>query len=809
MNNRRIGLSPVFICEWITASRRWQTYAQRSLFVSVLLLALLAIWTNTEILGSAISYQAILGRRFFLGLIGTQLALVLLAAPAATAGAICVDRARGTLTHMLVTDLSAAEIVLGKLAARLVPLLAALACTLPVLEILSLLGGVDPNAILGALVVSVGVAVLSCSLAMTMSLWAGKTHQALLLTYSVLFLWLLAGPMIDLLASTIGWPWLAPPRSSEPFFLALAPYWSPGRVGWEDYLLFLVVTCSISAVLAGVAMLRIRSVCTHESAPCARRSSSPTRGGKIWRYVNKTIPWMTPSLDGNPVVWREWRRSRPTRWTMLFAIAYAGLSILFSVVSIIWSRGLAGPIVNGVQVSIGLLLLGVIAASSLAEERAGGSLDILLCTPLGAPQIVVGKWLGAFRMAPLLAILPSLIICANGFLSGSEHGWTTLLLFAFVLCAGAAVTSMGLAMATLFSRPGRAVGSAVALWVLVTVGWAGLAELILWPHAEKLVMGSPMLWAMITTDVRPGAGYHRMIWQLFWVIFYGLSATGILLATVSSFDRRLGRLDDSAAWLRIPSRSLRAITAFYFTWGVFFTLLLLCSPPDSSLLPIGSGLLLSLGLLLLAVRGAWPLARDGSRGEAGLGAEARRLTTRVLLAKWAAAGRVVPWVVLLPLTIVFWASAPSSLEWARFLIVSGFILAVCLIVVSLGLAMLAWCRGGVLAVILMIVLWGLANMGWIALGSAGFRHQFDQARSPDGLFFDLVTLIFSMNELSASDFRALAWVLGASVVYGAGGGLLMLVATARDGFLTGRRMAGATHSASPDTIHFPPRKGRA
>ena len=44
---------------------------------------------------------------------------MMLAAPAATAGAICVDRARGTLTHMLATDLSDPEIVLGKLAARL------------------------------------------------------------------------------------------------------------------------------------------------------------------------------------------------------------------------------------------------------------------------------------------------------------------------------------------------------------------------------------------------------------------------------------------------------------------------------------------------------------------------------------------------------------------------------------------------------------------------------------------------------------------------------------------------------------------
>ena len=59
----------------------------------------------------------------------------MLAAPAATAGAICLDRSRGTLEHLMTTDLSDAEIVLGKLAARLMPVLGLVACCLPVLAI--------------------------------------------------------------------------------------------------------------------------------------------------------------------------------------------------------------------------------------------------------------------------------------------------------------------------------------------------------------------------------------------------------------------------------------------------------------------------------------------------------------------------------------------------------------------------------------------------------------------------------------------------------------------------------------------------
>ena len=104
--------------------------------------------------------MAALGESFFIAVAGTQLTLVLLIAPAATAGVICLNRARGTLSHLLMTDLSNAEIVLGKLAARLVPVLGLVGCTLPLLGILTLLGGIDPNALFGAFLVTLGVALL-------------------------------------------------------------------------------------------------------------------------------------------------------------------------------------------------------------------------------------------------------------------------------------------------------------------------------------------------------------------------------------------------------------------------------------------------------------------------------------------------------------------------------------------------------------------------------------------------------------------------------------------------------------------------
>ena len=85
-----------------------------------------------------------MGRGFYGVTTMILLGLVGLAAPAATAGAICLDKARGNLTLLFATDLSDAEIVLGKLAARLVPVLGLILCAAPVLAIATLFGGVDP-----------------------------------------------------------------------------------------------------------------------------------------------------------------------------------------------------------------------------------------------------------------------------------------------------------------------------------------------------------------------------------------------------------------------------------------------------------------------------------------------------------------------------------------------------------------------------------------------------------------------------------------------------------------------------------------
>ncbi|HEY2402411.1 MAG TPA: hypothetical protein VGI23_18800, partial [Steroidobacteraceae bacterium] len=165
--SRSLAPGPVLLCEAMTASRRWQGYALRAFLILALLVALWVawftlrqryqtyrLWTNTPDLNR---YMAELGEQSYYGVAGVLLILDLLVAPAATAGAVCLDRERGWLAHMFVTELTDAEIVLGKLVARLASVVALVIAVVPLLAISTLMGGIIPEALVVLTVATLAV----------------------------------------------------------------------------------------------------------------------------------------------------------------------------------------------------------------------------------------------------------------------------------------------------------------------------------------------------------------------------------------------------------------------------------------------------------------------------------------------------------------------------------------------------------------------------------------------------------------------------------------------------------------------------
>jgi ABC-type transport system involved in multi-copper enzyme maturation permease subunit len=552
----RWGLGPVFVYECAAAARRWQTYAGRAAFLAVLLASLAFVWAMKvapDPAGATLSKLALVGESFFYAIAGTQLVLVLLAAPAYTAGAVCLDKARGTLTHVLVTDLSSAEVVLGKLGSRLLPVLGLVIAGLPILALATLLGGIDATALFGGFLVTLGVAVAGCALALVLSVWGNKPHEVMLATYLILALLLLAWPAWHLLPG--GWGFGPPPawlEKSNPFWLAFAPYLRPGRVGFDDYLAFLGGCLALAALMALLAAVTLRRAAAREPARRARR-----RGGLLGGW----LPRLGPSLDYNPVLWRELHGRRPSRWVRAVWVAYVLLSLGASVTAHV-TRGTTGgsmaPFVNAFQYSIGLLLVCITSVTSLFEERVRGSLDVLMTTPLPTSSIVWGKWWGAYRGALLVMLIP-LGLAVSGIASSPRSLPASLnqnpskivlpyVLAGLMLVYGAAVTSLGLALATWVKRFGVAVGLSAAIYLLVA-GGAVLVLLVLGPGGaggEGFAVVSPWFGVgELTWEIGdPVVGPRDLGWKIAWALLYAVVALVLVLATERTFNRCMGRMTD-------------------------------------------------------------------------------------------------------------------------------------------------------------------------------------------------------------------------------------------------------------------------
>jgi ABC-type transport system involved in multi-copper enzyme maturation permease subunit len=209
---------------------------------------------------------------------------------------------------------------------------------------------------------------------------------------------------------------------------------------------------------------------------------------------------------------------------------------------------------NVFQVGVGLLLLSVSAATSLAEERMRGTLDVLLTTPISTRSILVGKWLGAIRSVPALLFAP---IITGLLLAGESGRWIQYHLFLLLLAAySALIVSVGLAVATWQSRLGRAVAFSVAVYIGISIGWPALVLALMLRNGGNdrmilpLVMGTPLYGTAFATlglsgpHHMPGEAADIWMGAGFWVVIFSGLAAVLFAVTVATFDYCIGRVPD-------------------------------------------------------------------------------------------------------------------------------------------------------------------------------------------------------------------------------------------------------------------------
>ena len=469
------------------------------------------------------------------------------------------------------------------------PIVGWIACGLPVLAISGLIGGADATSTLAAALVILGAGAICCSLALFISIWSKKPYQALLAAYSIEAVWLLARPILEAIEA-------AHPSYGNIFYIfnhnmlgSLNPITflrdelATGALLGRSFLFF-AVSIAIAFAIAWRGSRNLRRVVLTQSIAPLRRAK-PGFAAKILAKLPE------PSLDADPILWREWHRKRPGKWVGRFWVAYVVVMFFMSLIAIVndylqpglrpwslWSGPHFAGLVNGAGVSLGLLLLSISAATALTEERDRGSLDVVLTTDLSTAEIVRGKWWGTFAMVPRMAILPCWVCGGLAVLTGNYLAF--FLMIALLLSHASLIVSLGLAIATWVPRLSCAVGLSVAAYIFLSVGWIfvmlGVSQFFYWTGLaapddhfwDGLLMGLPFQGMHRLTFAAGrlagisdgsvgffgGAYYYRALsqtinegswtyaWPFVWTVANFSLSLIVYLCTLRSFDRLLGRV---------------------------------------------------------------------------------------------------------------------------------------------------------------------------------------------------------------------------------------------------------------------------
>ncbi|MCU0717488.1 MAG: hypothetical protein MUD03_15320, partial [Pirellula sp.] len=202
-------IGPIFQRETATLPRRSRHYVSRVVFA---LMTFGIICTTWLLLAGIQPVQnpgdlARFGVLIFQLIAPFQLIVLMFTAALAGTTAVSHEKDKQTIILLLMTSLTNAEVVLGKVGAGLLASFNAFFASLPVLFMVLLLGGVSVDQVVECSWVTAAALFASATLGATIAFWREKTFQALAVTALLLAFWLGLGEVI-----ASGWIAVIPPR---------------------------------------------------------------------------------------------------------------------------------------------------------------------------------------------------------------------------------------------------------------------------------------------------------------------------------------------------------------------------------------------------------------------------------------------------------------------------------------------------------------------------------------------------------------------------------------------------------------------
>jgi ABC-type transport system involved in multi-copper enzyme maturation permease subunit len=432
-------IGPIFTRELATAVFRQRFYAVPALYLTGMLLLLIASWllfTGTQDVHT-VGDMARFGMTIFPILAILQLALATFFSAILAAGSVAQEKDRRTLILLLLTRLSNSELVLGRLFASLLPIIMCWVASVPFFILLRGFGGISLNQVLLSLGVSLVTIFTAGSLGSLMALWREKTFLALALTLLVLCSWLGFWAVID--GGSLGERWQGFSVSSwaamfSPFHAMRETFHpfplsnEPALFGLVPLLGFFVTMPAIGIVLNLIAIIALRiwnpsreappkyeSELTPSQAQALQTSQPADSAAKAAEPNIHAVAGRARPVWDNPILWREIRTWPYGKRILLVKVIYL---LLFALAALsVWSyvkNGVATrDTLAGIMAPLGvlsLILLNTLAVNSITNERDIGALHLLLVTDLTPKEFIYGKLAGVLYSAKEMVLTPILMI---------------------------------------------------------------------------------------------------------------------------------------------------------------------------------------------------------------------------------------------------------------------------------------------------------------------------------------------------------------------------------------------------------------
>lgn len=176
-------MNPVLRREMKTSLRSWKMFAVLTAYVAIVTIGAVIFIYGTMFNSYNYSFDPETITGMYVVLCAIQMGLILLAAPAMTAGCISGERERQTLDLLLMTKMSPLSIVLGKLMSSMAMLILIIVATLPVFSIVFYFGGVSIFSLLVMFLFIIATACMACSISIFFSCIFKKTVVSMVVVY--------------------------------------------------------------------------------------------------------------------------------------------------------------------------------------------------------------------------------------------------------------------------------------------------------------------------------------------------------------------------------------------------------------------------------------------------------------------------------------------------------------------------------------------------------------------------------------------------------------------------------------------------